>query len=231
MSQNVFLTTYVCNSGVMAFAVIAFNNQAQFANTDHVTSSYIHTLPLVTNWAIRWRHKIYSKDVVENSGFNFYEFGDLQFANDEILHKLITLPLIFWAFWAVSYYMFNSTIFRKYIENPKYFSGVGDFRESSRNLKFIYGDIEKHTLIKYLLQHLAGFILTMPFAIGSFYSYRFNSFYVLAIIAFISWNTGRNNIKHLERKLRKSEAEATKIISENTTNEKKDNEQEKVKSS
>jgi hypothetical protein len=58
-STDIFYTAYVCGSGVMALAVVVFNNQAQFNSTDHLTSSYIHTLPLVTCWAIRWKHRIY----------------------------------------------------------------------------------------------------------------------------------------------------------------------------
>ena len=48
-----FSTCFNCNTGVMTLAAVLFNNQSDFECTDQLTTSWIHTLPLIVDWSIR----------------------------------------------------------------------------------------------------------------------------------------------------------------------------------
>jgi len=201
-SIEVFYTVFVCSTGVMAFAVIIFNNQAHFNSTDHLTSSYIHTFPLISVWAIRWRHLIYP---VDNSSkyFNFCNFNsEFQFSDN---YALSIYPILYWLFWAGFYLLINSTLLHRYYNNPKFGSGVRDFLEAKESLKFIFGDLYRTTLLKYILQHFVFFLAALPLTWLCFYNFKINTIYLILIIIFLGWNTGRNNMKHLEKKLIKNE--------------------------
>ena len=84
ISEDIFAITYICNSGIMTLAIIIFNNQAEFTNTDRLTSSWVHALPFITNWAIRWRHRIYSEEIVKSLNFHFIYFGDYKFQINDL---------------------------------------------------------------------------------------------------------------------------------------------------
>jgi hypothetical protein len=205
-SENVFKITYICNTGVMTFAVITLNNQAQFSSTDHLTSSYIHIMPLITCWAIRWRNEIYSNLNLAKWGFKFYELSNPKLALDDNLTSLITLPIIFWACWAVFYFINSNILFGKYFDNPKFENAINDFiKASPKFYKLLCGDVNKGKNWKYLIQHFFFLIIPMPFAIACYYNFYINTIYVLLFVCFLSWNTGRNNLKHMSRKIMKSE--------------------------
>jgi len=185
----------------MTLAVIVFNNQTQFNSTDHLTSSWIHTLPLITNWAIRWREAIYSQENLKKLNFKFNDFAKIRFCfdfKDEVLAGLVTYPLIFWCFWAVTYLVCMSLFFRSYNANTKYCSGLTDFKDIMKNIR-IFGDTNKFTVLKYLFQHFAFFVVIYPFSIWCFYDFYVNTAYIVFIILFLGWNTARNNIRHLNK--------------------------------
>lgn len=209
-SQEVFSITFICNTGIMTIAVIVFNNQTQFNSTDHLTSSWIHTLPLITNWAIRWRYYIYSEDVLKKLSFEFDDFSKIKFDfKDEIFIGLLKYPLVFWSSWAFIYLIFMGVLFRSYNRNPKFCSGLTDFKDFTKNTK-IFGDANKFTISKYLLQHFVFFIVMFPLSIWCFYDFYVNTIYIIFIIMFLGWNTARNNIKHMN----KQKAKVGNLISE-----------------
>ena len=204
-NEKVFKTVYVANSGVMAIAVILFNNQAHFSSTDHLTSSFIHTIPLITCWTIRWGDKIYFKDNIDSYRFNILKFDEIKFEFNNSLYELIYLPMIFWSAWAVFYLILTTTILNKYTVDQKYGSGVGDFVHSSpKIIQYVFGDMSRYSCLKYILQHLFFFVVCIPLAIISYYNYIFNCVYIGFIILFLGWNTGRNNLKDIERKLKQN---------------------------
>jgi len=49
---------YAISTGVMSISIILFSNQAAFNSTDHISSIWLHAMPLISSWAIRWRHYI-----------------------------------------------------------------------------------------------------------------------------------------------------------------------------
>jgi len=197
-SMEIFSITFICNTGLMTSAVIAFNNQTPFNNTDHLTSSWIHTLPLITNWAIRWRHYIYSKDSLKNLNFNFINFQNVKFKYNDTFYGLIYYPIIFWCFWAIFYLIFMGLFLRSFSSNPKYSSGITDFKKYTKNMK-IFGDTNNLTIFKYLLQHFFFLVVMFPLSILCFYNYYVNTFCVIFIIFFLAWNTARNNIKYMKK--------------------------------
>jgi hypothetical protein len=138
-------------------------------------------------------------------------FENVKFAFDAMFFKMIYLPLIFWLCWAVPYYILTTTILSRYVYNSDtYGSGIADFTKVKSPLNFILGDVERNRQLKYIIQHFVFFVVSMPLAILSFYSFEFNCVYLFSIILFISWNTGRNNLRHIQRKLDKIEAIAEK---------------------
>lgn len=207
-SQVVFAITFICNTGIMTIAVIVFNNQTQFNSTDHLTSSWIHTLPLITNWAIRWRHLIYSEDVLKKLSFEFNDFTKIKFIfdlEDEVFSGLLKYPVIFWACWAVTYLVIMGVFFRQFNRNPKYCSGLTDFKDFTKNTK-IFGDTNKFTIFKYLFQHFCFLIVMFPLSIWCFYDFYVNTIYIIFIILFLGWNTARNNIRYMNKQKAKSNA-------------------------
>lgn len=209
-SQEAFYTVFYASTGVMALAVIIFNNQAHFNSTDHLTSSYVHTFPILTVWAIRWRHKLYAVDT-SIKYFSLLQFNESGVISGSVNSEPINIyilhiyPLLFWLIWATIYFILNSTVFSYYMVNPKYGTGVQDFLEFSSKLKFIFGDLKKNTLIKYLLQHFSLFVITLPICWLCYNYYIINSIYVVLIMIYLSWNSGRNNMRNLEKKLIKHE--------------------------
>jgi hypothetical protein len=213
-NKNIFYIAYICSTGVMAMAAVIFNNQARFNNTDHLTSAFIHTLPLITSWALRWRHKIYHITSLSNYGFNILEVGDIKFSECTEFNMLIVLPIIFWACWALLYFIFTSTFLNKYAVDEKYASGINDFVHA-KLLSSVLGDHSKYRHIKYLFEHLLFFIISLPIAVISYYSFTFNTIFLMLIIIFLGWNTGRNEVRQLERSLEKAEK---KVASEENIN-------------
>jgi hypothetical protein len=203
-SREVFSIAFVCGSGVLTLATIIYNNQAHFNSTDHLTSSYIHVLPLLCVWAIRWKHIIYYGAAASGFGMNLIAIGEINFTNDPYFLKLIYLPFIFWACWALSYLFLTSTILNRFIINDKYGSGVGDFI-NSRQFESLFGDLKKYSSLKYIIQHFIFFTISLPLTVICYYSFTFNTIYVLLIIVFLAWNTGRNNMRHIQKKLIKKE--------------------------
>jgi len=219
-NRAVFSIAYVCNSGVMSLAVIAFNNQAQFSSTDHITSAYIHTLPLIASWAIRWKHMIYNIDELHKYGLNIMNFDDISYSNDPHFYSMIYIPILFWLAWGVFYYVITTTVLKKYVQdNKKYGSGVGDFVKMAP-FKFIFGDHSRHSHLKYLLQHFAFFIAALPLTWLFFYNFYLNTLYIVFIIGFLGWNTARNDFKRLGKKLEKAGMEVSRKDERQSTEEK-----------
>jgi hypothetical protein len=209
-SIEIFSIAYVCSTGVMALAVIAFNNQAQFNSTDHLTSTYIHALPLVTFWAIRWRHRIYYLTETAKWGITLGSLEHISFALDDTFYNLVKLPILFWLCWAAAYFILTATVLRQFVYSEVYGSGITDFVKQKTPLTALLGDVTKWRQLKYLIQHFVFFIVAIPLSVLSFYSFEFNCVYVFSIILFISWNTGRNNWKQIQKRLEKNEVIAEK---------------------
>lgn len=206
-SKVIFKMAYVCGTGVITLAALILNNQAQFNNTDHLTSSYIHTSPLITMWAIRWRKSIYWQPILDTLGYEFYEVGaDIKFGFDSEFYQLIILPLCFWTIWAILYYVLFLRLCSGLIDNPKYPNGVSDFKKMAKKMK-IFGDPEKNTNLKYMVQHLSGFVIAMPLAWVSYYNFFFNTLYVLGVVAFICFNASIKSWNHMNKQIKKFEKE------------------------
>ena len=174
-----------------------FNNQTQFNSTDHLTSAWIHTLPMITSWSIRWRHLIYSESLLRNLSFDFKFYGDLKFNITPLLLKLLCYPVMFWCSWALFYLIVMGILLRKFNNNSKYSSGLTDFKHFMKNSNFL-GDPNNYTILKYLFKHMGFLVLSLPIPILCFYNHVFNTTYILVIVVFLGWNTGRNNLKNEE---------------------------------
>lgn len=198
-NMKIFSTIYVCNTGLMTIAAVLFNNQTHFDNTDHLTSSWIHTAPLIVDWSIRWRHYIYPKETLEKLSFDFYDFTDIKFQYDDLFYSLLINPFIFWISWALLYILLMKVIFKGFREDTRYGDGLTDFIEFFRN-KRIIGNSSKNSILKYYSQHFLFFLIGYPIGIVCFYNYYFNTIYMSCILVFLAWNTVRNNRKKNGRK-------------------------------
>lgn len=201
-NENVklFSICYICNTGLMSLAIILFNNQTQFNNTDHLISSWIHTLPLIVNWSIRWRHIIYFKDSLGNLKFNFPNFEKIKFEFDSNFYNLIIYPFAFWVFWAIFYYIMIDKVFKKFIEKKIYRNSLADFIYYFKNKKF-WGNVNNNSIMKFLVQHLFFFLCGYPIGVFAFYNYYFNTVYIVFIIVYLGWNTVRNENKRKKKGL------------------------------
>jgi len=193
-NMQIFSMCFICNTGLMTIAIVIFNNQTHFNSTDHLTSSWVHTLPLIVDWSIRWRHCIYPKETLEKLGFDFQDFSQINFEMNEVFYGLIIYPFLFWISWAFAYLILMCVIFKGFQEDSRYGDGLTDFVEFFKNKKMC-GNSKKCSILKYLFQHFLFFILGYPIAIFAFYNYYFNTIYLIFIMVFLAWNTVRNNIK------------------------------------
>ena len=111
-NKELWLTTYIYASGVMGNSVIIFQNEAQFTNTDLITSAWLHTFPIITSWAIRWRHLLYPDYILNKLSFDFLDMQDLSLIIDpnDKLRILFINPIIFWAIWAMCYKILYSIL-------------------------------------------------------------------------------------------------------------------------
>ena len=203
-NEELFIIGFICNTGIMTIALVVFNNTTQFNSTDHLTSSWLHTLPLVVNWAIRWRHFIYTEETLKNLKFDFLDFKKIDFEFNELFWKLVYYPLLFWLLWALVYFVFMAFVLKKFTKNAKYFSGLNDFKEYLKNKsKKANEDLNERalfaTIVFYLLQHFSILVFMFPVSILCFYSFYFNTVYIGFIVVYLGWNTSRNNFKYMNK--------------------------------
>jgi hypothetical protein len=205
-SRIVWSTVYICSTGVLTWAAYIFANQARMDSSDHLISSFIHSFPMITVWAIRWKSILYNSSFAPKDKFqyNLLDFSDLTFENDEHFYYLFTFPFIFWGIWAVYYYFSTNHLWSVYIKNPKYCSGLGDFKSSTlKTLPKLYGDHDYKLTEKYLFTHFTLFSLATPVAILCYYNFYFNTFFLISTLVFLSWNAGRASKRSMERLLKK----------------------------
>lgn len=199
-NYDLFLLVFPIASGVISLAVIVCDNQADLSSTDFLTSCFIHSLPITTMWAIRWKHMLYPKHVLEER--ILIDIGTVPFAFDEIFFKLLIYPYVLWLFWATYYFFLNVFVLRKYAFSDYYESAIGDFYKSDM-FECIFGDHKKYTVIKYLLQHLIFMFMVTPLSFLNFYSFYFNSGFIMFIVIFLGFNQARKNKAYTEQVLGK----------------------------
>jgi hypothetical protein len=205
-SRILWSAVYICSTGVLTWAAYIFANQARMDSTDHMISSYLHCFPMITVWAIRWKSNLYNSSFAPKDKFqyNLLDFSDLTYSNDAHFSYLIIFPFLFWTIWAVYYYLSANHFWNIYINNPKYCSGLGDFKSSSmKMLPKLYGDHNNKLTEKYLITHFILFSLATPVAILCYYNFYFNTFFLISTLVFLSWNAGRASRKAMERFLKK----------------------------
>lgn len=194
-NQKIFYTVYPAASGIISLAVVVCDNQADLNNTDFLTSCFIHVLPVTTVWAIRWKHYLYPEDIFQ--GKTLLTVGDIPFAFDDTLKKLIIYPYTLWLIWAVFYFILNAKILRKYAYSDLYESAICDFYKSDF-LPQLLGDHKKATVLKYLFQHLIFMIIVTPLSLLNFYNFYFNSGYIIFIVIFLGYNQARKTRKVIQ---------------------------------
>jgi hypothetical protein len=200
--EEMFIVAFICTTGIMTSAVFVFNNTTQFNSTDHLTSSWVHTLPLIISWAIRWRHYIYTQEILSKLNFDFIDFSKIEFKFDNLFWRLVYYPVLFWLLWAVLYFISMGFVLKKFTRNLKYFSGLNDFKEfmKARSNKVCEKDDSFFvTLFKYLLQHFSFLVIMFPVSLLCFYSFYFNTVYIFFIMVYLGWNTARNNFKYMNK--------------------------------
>jgi len=208
-SRIVWSTVYICSTGVLTWAAYIFANQARMDSSDHLISSYIHSFPMITVWAIRWKSNLYNSSTNPNDRFqyNLIDFSDLTWENDKYFSYFLIFPFMFWLIWATYYYI-SAKYFWSYITNPKYFSGLSDFKSTAmKSLPKLYGNQDHKLLEKYLITHFVLFAIATPVAILCYYSFYFNTFFMLSTLIFLSWNAGRASRIAMERMIKKIDSQ------------------------
>ena len=184
-NKELFLSVYSMTSGIISLAVIVCDNHADITNTDFLTSCCIHSLPVTTMWAVRWKHKLYD-NYMDYKG-KIIDTENIEFHIDETFFKVLTYPFIYWIIWAVVYFILNTKILRKYAYSDLYQGAVGDFYKS-KDFECLFGDHTKNTTIKYLMMHLIFCIGVIPIWMLNFYNFYFNTGYLIFILIFLGYN-------------------------------------------
>ena len=226
---NLFITEFSISNSIISFAAIVCDNQADLSNTDFLTSCSIHLIPIISMWAIKWRNRIYSYNNIENSNkensniennnffnYNIFNYNNSEFINldnvkfkffDEIFMKIFFFSYGIWFIWAIIYFILCTTILRKFTYSDLYQSAVGDFYKS-KDFEFIFGDHTKNTAIKFLCMHFIFLIIVTPLMYLNFYSFHFNTFYLIFLIVFLGYNQSKKS----QIKIREVVNEAEKQI-------------------
>jgi len=204
-SQIGWSITYMCSTGVLTWAVLLFGNQAKMDDSDHLTTCWIHSFPLITVWAIRWKHLLFNGVLFEHLKYNLIHFEDLDYETDVNFKYLIICPILFWCCWCI-YYSIMSFCFKSYINSEKYAGGLTDFQNGLMSAcPKLYGDKSNHPILKYLLQHFLFLLITMPLSLFCYYHFIFNTLFLVGIITFMAWNAGRKNLRYMQKILKKIE--------------------------
>lgn len=179
-NEIIYSLIFIFSTGNMACSVILFNNQTPFNSTDHLTSCWMHSLQMLANWAIRWKHNIYLGETLKNLKFNFYDYGNISFEFNDFFKGLLIYPLIFWVLWALIYIIFMGLIFKSYVNDSRFNHGLIDFKNIVKNVT-ILGDINSNTIMKYIFLHFGYLCITTILALISFYNFYFHTVYVILI--------------------------------------------------
>ena len=201
-NMNIFLSTYSMTSGIISLAVVACDNHADITDTDFLTSCCIHTLPIATMWAVRWKHYLYD-NYLEYKG-NIIDTENIKFQIDETFLKVLTYPFIYWIIWAVIYFIINTKTLRRYAYSDIYQSTIGDFYKS-KDFECLFGDHTKNTVIKYLMMHLIFLLAVTPLSLLNFYSFYFNTGYLIFILLFLGYNQSIKSKEEISKIVKKAE--------------------------
>ena len=199
---DIFLSTYSMTSGVVSLAVVACDNHADITDTDFITSCSIHTLPIATMWAVRWKHYLYD-NYMEYKG-NIIDTENIKFQFDDIFLKVLFYPFLYWIIWAIIYFILNTKILRKYAYSDLYQGAVGDFYKS-KDFECLFGDHTKNTTIKYLMMHLIFLLMVTPISILNFYNFYFNTGYLAFMLIYLGYNQTIKSKQELTKIIKKAE--------------------------
>ena len=195
-NKDLFLSIYSMTSGIVSLAVIVCDNHADITNTDYLTSCCIHSLPVTTMWAVRWKHKLY--DNYQDYKGKIVDTEDIKFQIDETFFKVLCYPFMYWIIWAVVYFILNTYVLRKYAYSDLYQGAVGDFYKS-KDFECLFGDHTKNTTIKYLMMHLIFCFAVIPIWMLNFYNFYFNTGYLIFILVFLGYNQSVKSKGELEQ--------------------------------
>ncbi len=201
-NMDIFLSTFSMTSGIISLAVIVCDNHADLTDTDFLTSCSIHTLPITTMWAVRWKHYLFD-NYLEYKG-KIIDTEDIKFQFDEIFFKLLLYPFFYWIMWAIIYFVLNTFVLRKFAYSDLYQGAIGDFYKS-KDFEFFFGDHTKNTTIKYLTMHLIFLLMVTPLHLLNFYNFYFNTGYLMFMIIFLGYNQSVKSKQELTKIVKKAE--------------------------
>ena len=201
-NMDIFLSIYSMTSGIISLAIIVCDNHADITNTDYLTSCSIHTLPIATMWAVRWKHYLYD-NYMEYKG-NIIDSENIKFQFDDIFLKVLFYPFLYWIIWAIIYFILNTKILRKYAYSDLYQGAVGDFYKS-KDFECLFGDHTKNTTIKYLMMHLIFLLMVTPISILNFYNFYFNTGYLAFMLIYLGYNQTIKSKQELTKIIKKAE--------------------------
>ena len=201
-NMDIFLSIYSMTSGVVSLAVIVCDNHADITDTDFITSCSIHTLPITTMWAVRWKHYLYN-NYLEYKG-NIIDTEEIKFQIDEIFFKVLLYPFIYWIIWAIFYFILNTIILRKFAYSDFYQGAVGQFYKS-KDFECLFGDHTKNTTIKYLMMHLIFLFMVTPISLLNFYNFYFNTGYLVFMLIFLGYNQSIKSKNELNKIIKNAE--------------------------
>ena len=194
-NKSYWFINFTFSCGNMAIAAFVFNNSAQFSSTDHISSAWLHFAPMMTSWAIRWRHIIYKNP--NEITFNIISEEDMSLHNEEIVKYFFFYPSILWFIWMIMYVLILYILLEPLIS--KYDTGLTCFLGLMKKFKFLFRDNFSGIKWKYLVLHFLLFVVGLPFAFLCYNYFYFHCFYILFMITILFHNASVQQSNYVEK--------------------------------
>ena len=180
-SSMLFEGIWISANGSVLFAIPLWGNALVFHDVDKTTSFFIHLMPPLVTYCLRWK-----KDLIVP-----------HFAINEEFTSFFWFPLFLYLFWQLSYYLKLFLVDKSKIKEHKsiQFSYRWMVRSHAKRNTVQWRMVNvlgpDYKLVGFMLFQLGYTILVSIPAYFMYYSHEFHCFCLLACVAFAVWNGAR----------------------------------------
>ncbi|MEW5302047.1 MAG: hypothetical protein WDW36_004859 [Sanguina aurantia] len=178
--------TFAFNAGPVMWSIVAFRNSCVFHDLDKVTSLYLHLVPAMVSWTLRW----YPTKAFY--GFPSHEaLGAHRPATSRGgVVSLVLVPAVFYTAWAVAYYLKIFVISASRIKERGYQTLFG-FVTTQR--KGVFHAIAKRVRPSvqpavYFALHMLFCLTTFVISIAAWHSYYVHTLLLLLCASMSMWH-------------------------------------------
>ncbi|WIA18630.1 hypothetical protein OEZ85_003336 [Tetradesmus obliquus] len=177
--------THAFNTGPLAWSTVAFRNSMVYHDLDKVTSVFLHLGPACVSWTLLWHP--------DSSRFGLppdAPAAERQAWDSATLMQLVGVPLLFYAAWAVAYYLKIFVVSAERIRQRGY---VTLFTYVTTTTKGVYAAIAKRVPRQYrpqvyLFLHMCFCATTAAFSWLAWRSFALHTGLLAAMGAVSMWH-------------------------------------------